>query len=118
MRANAARCTIPSSLKSLARNIFQTIPVLVALLVTAFVTLYPQLDATGYCSGAECAETSAYAHGFGGGLAGSCLLAAALVSGSALAAASTARLARSQLSGVTPRSLCLSPEPPPPKPCP
>lgn len=101
---------------------------LLALLVAAFVTFYPQLDATGYCLAGDCPEVSASAqvsgaggangggaHGLHGpGPAGTCLMAV-LISGSALAAAAAARRVWSLPRGAAPPSLCFSPDPPPPR---
>jgi hypothetical protein len=104
-------------------------PALMALIVAMFVSFYPQVGAAGYCVGDVCPEIASSTHASGGasggahtggthgtGVTGLCLVAAALVSGSALAAASAAGLARlAAYSGAPPRSLCLSPDTPPPQ---
>ena len=106
---------------------FQTTPVILALIVAAFVTFYPQLETTGYCVAGDCPEISTStqasggAHGGGAhgthgpGSAGTCLMAV-LIGGSALAAAAAARRAWTLPRSAIPRSLYLAPEPPPPRP--
>ena len=107
----------------------RVIPVLLALLVAAFVSFYPQIEAEGYCVGEACPEIASSAHASGGasggghteaahgvGGAGLCLVAAALISGSVLAVASVANIARlAAYSGASLRNLCLSPDTPPPQ---
>lgn len=101
---------------------------ILALIVAAFVTFYPQLETTGYCVAGDCPEISTSTQASGGGahggaahgahgpgIAGSCLLAV-ILPGSALAAAAAARRAWMVPHSAILRSLYLCPEPPPPRP--
>lgn len=129
MSGVAAQCTIRCTLSYLERNITRIMPVLLAVLLAAFASFYPQLETAGYCLSGDCPEMSASAqpssgaHGagahssgaHGGGAAGSCLMAV-LVSGLALAAAAAADRAWSAARSAILSSLSLCPEPPPPRP--
>lgn len=107
---------------------FQTMPVILALIVAAFVTFYPQLETTGYCVADNCPEISTSAQASGGGAhgaaahgahgpgpAGICVMAV-LIPGSALAAAAAARRAWTVPHSAILHSMYFSPEPPPPRP--
>ena len=90
---------------------------LFALLVAAFITFYPQLDAAGYCGDGGCPEVSYPAHASGGAVApGVSFVVAVLVAVSGIL---PARAARFVLLTPPPDALVgiiLSPETPPPRP--
>lgn len=95
---------------------------LFALLVSAFVTFYPQLDAAGYCDGGGCPEVSYSAHGVAGmgsggaGGSGISFVVAALVAvpGALYACASRSVLVSCSIDVLL--SITLPPEVPPPQP--
>ncbi len=89
---------------------------LFALLVAAFITFYPQLEAAGYCGSGSCPEVSYSAPASGGIVAsGASFVVAVLVAIPAITFVRGVSLARSAsppaLVGIT-----LSPETPPPRP--
>jgi len=102
------------------RSPVRTPYLLLALLVAAFITLYPQLDAAGYCGDGSCPQVSHSAPASGaavGGLvaAGASFVVAVLVAIPMIRFARAARFAPwappAALVGIT-----LSPETPPPRP--
>ena len=89
---------------------------LLALLVAAFITFYPQLEAGGYCGDGSCPEVSYSAPASGGLVAsGASFVVAVLVAIPAITFLRGVRFARSApppaLVGIT-----VSPETPPPRP--
>lgn len=93
---------------------------LVALLVAAFICLYPQLDGAGLCEGDGCPKITYGAQGAGGtasgGLSGISLVVAALVS---VAGAALMRAAGVALPLAPPDALVgidVPPDVPPPRP--
>lgn len=90
---------------------------LFALLVAAFITFYPQLDAAGYCDAGGCPEVSYPAHAAGAAVvSGASFVVAALV---AVPGILLCRAAGSMLPIPSPDVLfgiILSPETPPPRP--
>ena len=91
---------------------------LLALLVSAFITFYPQLEAAGYCGNGSCPEVSYSAHAStSGGIvaSGASFVVAVLVAIPEITFVRGVRFARSApppaLVGITP-----SPETPPPRP--
>jgi hypothetical protein len=89
---------------------------LLALLMAAFITFYPQLEAGGYCGAGSCPEVSYSAPASGGIVAsGASFVVAVLVAIPAITFVRGVSLARSApppaLVGIT-----LSPETPPPRP--
>ena len=89
---------------------------LIALLVAAFITFYPQLEAGGYCGEGSCPEVS-YSAPLSGGIiaSGASFVVAVLVAIPAITILRGVRFARSSpppaLVGIA-----LSPETPPPRP--
>lgn len=94
---------------------------LFALVVAAFITLYPQLDAAGYCGDGGCPEVSYPAHGAGsasGGavVAGVSFVVAALVAVPGILPARTARFMLRIPSHDAFLGIILPPQTPPPRP--
>ena len=92
---------------------------LFALLIAAFVSFYPQLDAAGYCDGGGCPEVSYSAHGAGagsGGGSGISFVVAALVVVPSVLCARASRSALMSCSADVLSSIALPPEVPPPRP--
>lgn len=136
---NPAVMFSPGYTRQLSRPLF---PLVLALLVAAFVTLYPQLDAMGYCddggcpdvsqstssSGASGATGGAVGTGSGSGGAGHTsdaqtgsftgLVALVVLAGIPTYAilSQTYLLLESQPAPERPGSLLLSPDSPPPRP--
>ena len=94
---------------------------LFALLVAAFITLYPQLDAAGYCEDGGCPEVSYPAHASGAGSGGMVAQGVSFVVGALVVVLGVLpiRAVRSVLLTPPPDALVgiiLSPETPPPRP--
>lgn len=94
---------------------------LFALLVAAFISFYPQLDATGYCGDGGCPEVSHPAHAAGAATGGTIAAGASFVVAALVAVPGVllARAAGSTLPMPPPGVLfgiTLSPETPPPRP--
>jgi hypothetical protein len=90
---------------------------LLALLVAAFITFYPQLEAAGYCGSGSCPEVSYSAHASTSGgfvASGASFVVAVIVAIPAVTFVRGVRLARSApppaLVGIT-----LPPDTPPPR---
>jgi hypothetical protein len=90
---------------------------LLALLVAAFITFYPQLEAAGYCGSGSCPEVSYSAHASTSGgfvASGASLVVAVMITIPAVTFVRGVRLARSApppaLVGIT-----LPPDTPPPR---
>ncbi len=88
---------------------------MLALLVAAFITFYPQLEAGGYCGDGSCPEVSYSAPASGGFVApGASFVVAVLIAIPAITFVRGVRFARSAppsaLVGIT-----VSPETPPPR---
>lgn len=90
---------------------------LFALLVAAFVSFYPQLDAAGYCDGGGCPEVSHSTHVTGSGASGSVsFVVAALVAVPGVLRAPFIRLAPPSRGDDDLSEVDLPPEVPPPQP--
>ncbi len=99
------------------RSTVHTPYVLLALLVAAFITFYPQLEAAGYCGSGSCPEVSYSAHASTSGgfvASGASFVVAVIVAIPAITFIRGVRFVRSApppaLVGITP-----SPETPPPR---
>ena len=88
---------------------------LFALLVAAFITFYPQLDAAGYCDGGGCPEVSYQASGGAAVASGVSFVVAALVAVPVVPPARVARLAQPVAPPDVLFGITLSPETPPPR---
>jgi hypothetical protein len=87
---------------------------LLALLVAAFITLYPQLEAGGYCGDGSCPEVSHSAPASGALVAsGASFVVAVLVAIPTIARAFAFRLALSAAPALV--GITISPETPPPR---
>jgi hypothetical protein len=85
-----------------------------AVLVAAFVALYPYLGEMGFCGSGGCPEVSHSSHAPPAGYWAACLVAVLVASPAApLAAASFSR--RRAADHPRPTEPCLSPETPPPR---
>ncbi len=91
---------------------------LFALLVAAFITFYPQLDAAGLCDGGGCPEVSYPAHASGGAAvaSGVSFVVAAIVAVPGLLLSRAAGFMLSIPSPDVLFGIILSPETPPPRP--
>ena len=91
-----------------------------ALLVAAFITFYPQLDAAGYCGDGGCPEVSYPSHAGaasgGAATAGVSFVVAALVAVPGILCVRPSRLALQVPPPGTLLDIFLSPETPPPRP--
>lgn len=88
-------------------------PVALAVLVAAFVALYPYLDGAGLCVAGGCPEASGHAQA--AGFSAVCLVAVLAASRLATAAPSIPFLARRTARPCRPREAHLPPETPPPR---
>jgi hypothetical protein len=102
------------------RSEFRAPLLLFALLVAAFITFYPQLDAAGYCGDGGCPEVSYPGHAgaaSGGAVtAGVSFVVAALVAVPGILCARPSRLTLQVPPPGTLLDIFLSPETPPPQP--
>lgn len=89
---------------------------LFALLVAAFITFYPQLDAAGYCDGGGCPEVSYPASGGAAVASGVSFVVAALVAVPGLLLSRAAGFTLPIPSPDVLFGIILSPETPPPRP--
>jgi hypothetical protein len=85
--------------------------ILLAVLVAAFVALYPYLGSMGMCDSGECPQ---FVHSASGGFSTACLIAAVLVVVPVLRAVSAFGW-RSATSELKPIQVFSSPDPPPPR---
>jgi hypothetical protein len=85
--------------------------VVLAVLVAAFVALYPYLDSMGMCHSGECPQV---VHSASDGLSTACMVVAVLVGVSVLRAVTKSGL-RGAISEVQPIQVFSSPDPPPPR---
>jgi hypothetical protein len=89
----------------------RTTLVVLAVLVAAFVALYPYLGSMGMCDSGECPQM---VHSASGGVSTACLIAAALVVVPVLRTV-TAFGWRGATSELRPMQVFSSPDPPPPR---
>ena len=92
-------------------NTRRTTLMVLALLVTAFVALYPYLGSMGMCDSGECPQI---VHSASQGFSTACLIAAVLVVVPVLRAVSALGW-RSATSELRPIQVFSSPDPPPPR---
>jgi hypothetical protein len=95
-------------------NVRRTRLVALAVLVAAFVALYPYLGGMGPCYGGECPyATHSTAGGSAVGFAAGCLGAVVAASVVVLLGFAASRMRRADQAGSRPAQLYLSPDPPP-----
>ncbi len=92
----------------------RTFLVVIAVLVAAFVALYPYLAGMDMCEVGECPYAAQASYEGSGGLAATCL-SAVLVSSAAVLASAASRGRRFFVAVSRPAEPYLSPDPPPPR---